>query len=83
MGSRSSGSSWSLEAVEDSKRTLAGDDDVQPPVVEALGDLGHPRLAADAPGAALGVAKHDPEGLALVEAASDHPLVAVLEDVQR
>ena len=56
-----------LEPIEDSKRPLAGDDDVQPTVVEPLGDLGDPRLA---------------EWLAGVEAAVDHPLVTLLEDVE-
>ena len=52
-----------LEAVEDAKRPLARDDDVQAAVVEALGHLGDARLAADPPGAALVVAKDDPERL--------------------
>ena len=70
-------------AVEDAKRALAGDDDVQPPVVEALGDLGDPRLAPDPPRPGIRVAEHDPERLAVVEAVADHRLVALLEDVER
>ena len=70
-------------AVEDAERTLAGDDDVQAPVVEALGDLGDPGLAADSPRPDVRVAEDDPERLALVEAVADHRLVALLEDVER
>ena len=43
--------------------SLAGDDDVHTPVVEALEDLGHARRAADPAGASVVVAEHDAERL--------------------
>ena len=61
---------------------LAADDDVHAAVVEALQHLLDPRGAADRAGAVV-VAQDDPERLVLVQRAPDHPLVAVLEDVQR
>ena len=76
---------YSLASKRSSTRNgrSPGDDDVQATVVEALGHLGDAGLAADSPGAALVVAKDDPERLLLLETARDHALVALLENVQR
>jgi adenylate cyclase len=72
-----------FEPVEDAERSLAGDDDVDPAVVEALRNLGDACLAANPPRPGLGVVEDDSEGLSVLEAVGDHPLVALLEDVQR
>ena len=72
----------------DSKRSitlngcLAADHDVHPPVVEALEHVIDACGAADGARAVV-IAQDDAERLALLERGPDHPLVAVLEDVQR
>src|SRR5919197_24086 len=72
-----------LKSLQDLERLLSGDDDVHAPILEALQHLGHPRSAPDPVRGSLGVPKDDPERLRVLQAVTDHPLVALLEDVQR
>src|SRR5919197_1244669 len=72
-----------LKSLQDLERLLSGDDDVHAPILEALQHLGHPRRAPDPVRGSLGVPKDDPERLRVLQAVTDHPLVALLEDVQR
>ncbi len=72
-----------VEALEDPEGLLAGDDDVEAPVVEPFEHFGDPGGAADPPGAAVVVAQDDAKRLLGLQAVTDHALVALLEDVER
>ena len=72
-------SSW---RVLDAEHPRAARDEVDPPVGQPLEHLGDLARAADRPQPVVGQ-PHDPELRLLLEAAPDHRLVALLEDVQR
>ena len=83
ISTSAAGSSGSAEAVEDPERLTAGDHDVEAAVFEALEHLRRRGRCSRSIRAPAVVIEQDPDRLAALQRRPDHPLVALLEDVER
>ena len=70
-----------LGQLEELEAIASLDDDVEPPVLEPVGDLDHGRERPDLPDPVV-VGVDEPEGALLVDALGDQLAVARLEDVE-